>query len=362
ERTTAREIVEAFEGQSLDYFVTGYGTGGTLTGVGRVLRKESPKTKIIACEPDVAALISSGTPQARRDDGAPAESHPAFHPHPMQGWTPDFIPKITSEAIDGKYFDEMVLINGADAIAASKALAQQEGIFVGITSGATLAGALKTSESAPKGSNVLCMLPDTGERYLSTPLFEGVEADMNDEENEISRSTPTAQFTSASATPKPSGDATAKAEKAAPPVDGDAKAFLDRTINDRSQPVVMFALEWCEFCWAARKLFSALGVDYRSVDLDSVAYQADDLGNRIRAALKAKTGVATIPQIFVGGEFVGGCSELLEAKASGQLSELLTKAGASFDPGNEVDPFDLLPKWVHPRTTEASTGAEQKPH
>ena len=195
-RTTAREIIDDFAGERLDYWVTGYGTGGTLKGVARVLAKERPDTKIIVCEPQDAQLLASGIPQSRNPDGTPAAAHPTFKPHPMQGWTPDFIPKITDDAVAMKVIDRILPIPGPDAIKCSKDLATKEGIFVGITSGATFAGALQIAAEAEKGSNILCMLPDTGERYLSTPLFADVSADMNEEELKISRSTPGSQLAS----------------------------------------------------------------------------------------------------------------------------------------------------------------------
>jgi cysteine synthase A len=193
-RTTAREILDDFSEQRLDYWVTGYGTGGTLKGVARVLAKERPETKIIVCEPEDAQLLNSGITQSRNLDGTPAAPHPTFKPHPMQGWTPDFIPKLTDDAVAMKVIDRILPISGPDAIRCSKDLATQEGIFVGITSGGTFAGALKIAAEAEKGANILCMLPDTGERYLSTPLFADVSADMNEEELKISRSTPSAQL------------------------------------------------------------------------------------------------------------------------------------------------------------------------
>jgi cysteine synthase A len=193
-RTTAHEILDDFTGERLDYWVTGYGTGGTLKGVARVLAKERPETKIVVCEPADAQLLASGVAQSRNSDGTPAASHPAFKPHPMQGWTPDFIPKLTDDAVAMKVIDRIIPVSGADAIRCSKDLAIQEGIFVGISSGGTFAGALKVAAEAEKGANILCMLPDTGERYLSTPLFADVSADMNEEELKISRSTPGAQL------------------------------------------------------------------------------------------------------------------------------------------------------------------------
>ena len=189
-RTTAVEILKDFEGETLDYWVTGYGTGGTLKGVARVLREKSPKTKVVVCEPADAALVASGEPQAFNPDGTPAAGHPAWKPHPMQGWTPDFIAKLTNDAVAAHNVDQLLAIAGPDALKWSKALAQKEGIFVGITSGATFAGALKIAAAAPKGTNILAMLPDTGERYLSTPLFADVPVEMTEEEVAILRSTP----------------------------------------------------------------------------------------------------------------------------------------------------------------------------
>ena len=189
-RTTAREIVDDFKGEKLDYWVTGFGTGGTLKGVARVLAKERPDTKIIVCEPADAPMLSSGSKQERNPDGSPSKPHPAFKPHPMQGWSPDFIPKITGDAVEMDLIDRIITITGPDALKGSKALAQKEGIFVGITAGGTFAGALEVCKSAAPGSTVLCMLPDTGERYLSTPLFTDIAPDMNEEELEISTSTP----------------------------------------------------------------------------------------------------------------------------------------------------------------------------
>jgi cysteine synthase A len=189
-RTTAKEILEDFKGERLDYWVTGFGTGGTLKGVARVLAKERPDTKIVVCEPDDAPLLSSGIEQQRNPDGSAAASHPAWRPHPLQGWSPDFIPKLAGDAVDMKVASQVLRIENAEAMRWSKELARKEGIFVGITSGATFAAGLRVSADAPKGSTILCMLPDTGERYLSTPLFADVSADMTEEELGISRSTP----------------------------------------------------------------------------------------------------------------------------------------------------------------------------
>ena len=190
ENTTASEILADFKGDRLDYLVTGYGTGGTLAGIARVLRKERPETRIVLSEPANAQLLGSGIAQERGEDHAPAVSHPAFQPHPIQGWTPDFIPYVLQESIDKKYYDELIPVPGPVGIEWSRKLAQKEGIFTGISGGASFAIAMQIAENAEPGSVILCMLPDTGERYLSSPLFEGVVEGMTDEETALSLSTP----------------------------------------------------------------------------------------------------------------------------------------------------------------------------
>jgi cysteine synthase A len=193
-RTTAQEILNDFEGDPLDYWVTGFGTGGTLKGVARVLAAKRPETKIIVCEPDAAPMVSSGIAQPSNPDGSPSASHPSWTPHPQQGWSPDFIPKLAQDALDTHRVHQILRITNPEAMSHSQELAKKEGIFVGISSGATFAGALRIAAEAPHGSTILCMLPDTGERYLSTPLFADVPVDMTPEELEISRSTPSAQL------------------------------------------------------------------------------------------------------------------------------------------------------------------------
>ena len=342
--TTAPEILDAFAGERLDYFVTGYGTGGTLKGVARVLREKSPHTRIIVCEPDNSPVLGSGLAQLRNPDGTPAASHPSFRPHLMQGWSPDFIPKLTEDAVAARLIDRVVPVNGARALELSRELARREGIFAGISGGATLAGALTVCAGAPEGATVLCMLPDTGERYLSTPLFADVASDMTSEELEIARSTPNYRFDVAT----PPAPAPATSVAAAPLVPA-AREFVVGAVGDTAQPVVMFALEWCEFCWAVRKFLARLGIAYRSVDLDSVEYQKDDRGGQIRAALAARTGMSTIPQVFVGGEFVGGCTDVFDAYRSGRLQRLLEQHRVGYERMPDLDPYSFLPAWLHPR-------------
>ena len=190
ENTTAREILADFAGERLDYWVTGYGTGGTVTGVGRVLRRERPETRIVLAEPANAQLLGSGRAQARNSNHSPAESHPAFEPHPIQGWTPDFIPHVLQVAVDDKLYDELAAVAGADGVAWARKLAQREGILTGVSGGSTFAVAMRIAERAEPGTVILCMLPDTGERYMSTLLFETIPEEMTEEETVLSRSTP----------------------------------------------------------------------------------------------------------------------------------------------------------------------------
>jgi cysteine synthase A len=189
-RTTAREIVDDFAGERLDYWVTGFGTGGTLKGVARVLAKERPETKIVLSEPADAPMVSSGTKQERNADGTPSVRHPAWKPHPIQGWSPDFIPKLTGDAVDAGMVHRVITVTPPEAVRWSKQLAAKEGIFVGISAGGTFAAAMRVAEEAAKGSTVLCMLPDTGERYLTTPLFADIPVDMTEDEVAVLRSTP----------------------------------------------------------------------------------------------------------------------------------------------------------------------------
>ena len=339
-RTTAREILAAFEGRRLDAFVTGTGTGGTLNGVARVLKAERPEVRVIACEPDNAPILGSGIAQARQADGSPAASHPMFRPHLMQGWTPDFIPKLTQAALDAGHVDRVVGVNGARAMDGARDLARREGIFCGISGGATYAAARTVAEEMPEGSVVLFMVPDTGERYLSTPLFADIPEEMTDAEQAIAASTDGYRIGGPS---RPAAPAVPAREP-----DPEAVAWFEAAIADPDAPVVLFALEWCEFCWALRKFLAARGIPFRSVDLDSVAMQQGDLGGALRPVLLARTGEPTIPQLFVGGNHVGGCTATFAAHADGSLDRLLERHGVPHGSG-AIDTAALLPKWLHPR-------------
>jgi cysteine synthase len=349
-RTTGPEILADLEGERIHAFVSGFGTGGTLLGVARALKAHDPCILVVAAEPDNAPVLASGIAQPRQADGTPSASHPQFRPHLMQGWAPDFIAPLTESAVRDGLIDEIVPVSGQEAIRLARALATQEGIFAGTTSGATLAAALDVARRAPAGSHIVCMLPDTGERYLSTPLFDGIGVDMDEEELALSRSTPGYRFdASPPAVPVP---VAAPATPAAPVeasgvTDVEAEAFAARAID--GEPVVMFALQWCEFCWAVRKLFDRLGVAYRSVDLDSVELQEGVLGTRLRAVLRRRTGALTIPQIWIAGTHVGGATDLFDAVRDGRAQRLLAAAGIAFDADADIDPAEHLPRWLHPR-------------
>jgi len=159
--STGPEILSDFAGRDLDYFVSGWGTGGTLTGTGVMLKAARPELKVIVSEPENAAMLSGKE----------------WSPHKIQGWTPNFVPKV----LDASVIDELVLVSDEESIAMAQNLARSEGIFCGISAGATLASAFKIAESAPEHSTFVIMLPDTGERYLSTPLFEGITEASDDD-------------------------------------------------------------------------------------------------------------------------------------------------------------------------------------
>ncbi len=342
QRTTAQEILRDFDGERIDAFVSGFGTGGTLLGAARGLKAADPAIRIVVAEPDNSPLLGSCIAQPRDANGGPSASHPRFRPHLMQGWSPDFISRLAESAVSEGLVDEVVPVSGSDAMRLSRELARREGIFAGTSSGATLAAALDVSRRAAAGSNIVCMLPDTGERYLSTPLFEDIGVDMNDEEMALSQSTPRCRFEVVTPVEAPAPAAAISS----PVVDADAERYFDDVI---AEPVVMFALEWCEYCWSVRKLFTRLGVAYRSIDLDSVAMHEDDFGGRVRAVLGRRTGVPTIPQVFIKGAHLGGATDLLEAMHDGSLQALLRAGGISFDESADFDPYTLLPQWMQPR-------------
>eukprot|EP00483_Globobulimina_turgida_P009019 UN09037 len=201
--TTGPEILSSFRanGKSLDYFVTGYGSGGTFTGTARTLKAGLPNIKVIVSEPTDAPLIASGIDQERNAPskeetfpGSPSKVHDAWKPHVIAGWAPSFIPKLAQDGIDLNLMDELVTIDPKIAMQKALELSKQEGIFTGISGGATFASALDICDRVPNGSSILAILPDTMERYLSTELFDDIKNDMNEEEINITQTTPNYLF------------------------------------------------------------------------------------------------------------------------------------------------------------------------
>ena len=283
-RTTAREILPRSTASGLTISLRDLAPGVLLRASRECCGKSARKHKIIVCEPDNSQLLGSGIAQPRNADRSPAGSHVNFRPHLMQGWSPDFIPKLTEDAVALKLFDRIVPVNGAQSLKLARELAQKEGIFVRYFAGATLAGALLVCEQATAGATVLCMLPDTGERYLSTPLFSDISVDMT-RAGGVDFAIHARIIASMCRPPRRRHRPRTRQRS----LTDAAEAFVTQAIADSTQPVVMFALEWCEFCWSVRRMFAKLGIAYRSIDLDSVEYQQGNRGAEIRAALAART-------------------------------------------------------------------------
>ena len=318
--TTAPEILAAFEGKALDYWVSGFGTGGTLKGVARVLKAARPNIRIIATEPENSAILASGIAQQYTDQGAPAASHPGFRPHLMQGWSPDFISPLANDVLQAGLIDQFVGVNGAESLRLTRELATREGIFCGTSSGATFHGALLVARDAPPGSTIVCMLPDTGERYLSTPLFDDIPVNMTEDEIALSESTAGYRF-GAPAAPRPASAVAAQTASDA------ARSYVSKMVDNPDQPLVMFALEWCEFCWSVRNMLTELGVEFLAIELDSVDFQKDNLG----------------------GEYIGGATETFDAYNDGTLQTRMAANKVSFDDTKSFEAYGFLPKWLQPR-------------
>jgi cysteine synthase A len=340
-RTTAKEILRDFQDAPLNYWVTGYGSGGTLKGVAQMLKAHSPKTRVVVCEPNNAQLLANSDGETGSYNNPP-DSHSQHQPHLMQGWTPDFISRLTEDAQREGCIDQLLPVDGNLALQLCRDLARQEGILTGISGGATLAGALQLAAAAEPGSNILCMLPDTAERYLTTPLFDAIDAEMDGDEIGLSDSTPNFRF---AAPPSPLPVMEVEEQEAV--ITEITQQMLMQFIENRKRPVVMFALEWCEFCWSVRKLFKKLSIPFHSVDLDSAAYQSCGLGAKLKATLVAHTGCSVLPQIFIAGEYIGSCIELFDAVNSRSLYRKLDRNGIAYNKVLDIDPYTLLPGWLH---------------
>lgn len=328
-QTTGPEILEAFAGKQLDYFFTGYGTGGTLKGVAQVLKERSPATKVCVCEPATSPLLYSEEPTKHNADGT-FVPHQNWRPHLFQGWTPDFIPKLVGATVEAKWIDKICHVTGRKALALSRELAQKEGLFTGVSGAGSLACALEVAVTVPKGTNILALLADTGERYLSTPLFEDVPADMNEEEKALANATENRP-------PPPAVFAAA---------DADAEEFVKQT--NTQNKIVMWSLQDCEFCWTLSKFLNAIGVSYKVVEIDSFEYARGNRGNKFRAYLSGWTGANTFPQLIINGKFIGGAVDACMMWKKDELQPLLRETG-QWDEEKctfSDDPFVFLPKWM----------------
>ena len=343
-RTTAREILADFADERLDYFVTGFGTGGTLKGVARDAEgRRGPARGSIAAEPDNSPVLGSSIPQPRNAAGSPSGSHPRFRPHLMQGWAPDFISTLTEEAVAAGFVDEIVPVAGADALRLARELARQEGIFVGTSSGATLAAALEVARRAPPGANIVCMLPDTGERYLSTPLFEGIGEEMTAEEWAVSRSTPSCRF-DLPAAPAP---APAVVEKPAA-VDPDAARLVTKIVDRRTGGdvrarvvrVLLVGAQAVHASWAspiAASMWTRWST--RRKTWAAVSAPCSRIAPARRPCRRSSSAASTS----------AAPRTLFDAWRNGNVQQRLNENGVSYDRDANLDPYSLLPKWLQPR-------------
>ena len=249
-----------------------------------------------------------------------------------QGWSPDFVPKLIIEATRLDVYDDVVHAGGIESIETCKELARKEGIFSGTSGGGILTAALRIAKDATAGTSILALIPDTGERYLSTPLFGNIPADMTEEEKEIAASTPSLP------PPAPS----------LPPVEPEATEWVNKNIDDHT--VLCFMLEYCEFCWTLTGLLDAVGVEYYRVDIDSFKFAKDNMGNKYRSALQEITGCNTFPQFFINGKFIGGAVDACMMWKKKELQKVFEEAGIKGGNDNfnnyEGDAFEFLPKWM----------------
>jgi cysteine synthase A len=334
EQTTGPEIMDAFRNTPLHHIVMAYGTGGTILGVSRVLQKESPSTKIHVCEPSNAPMLYSDIETSYPENGNPSSSfrepHPVWRPHLLQGWAADFIPKLVAKAKQENPDWNIIPVGGFDAINTSKEMAKKEGIFSGTSGGGTVFAALELAKESPHGTNILAIVADTGERYLSTPLFENIPADMTPVEKELSDSTP-------SLPPPPPG---------LPDATPEAIDFVNQQIKDHK--VLIWSLEYCEFCWTMTRFFDRLQVPYECINIDNFQFAKEQMGNKYRAALCDMTGCKTFPQLFIDGLFIGGAVDACMMWKKGELQSILEETGLKINNfgGYKGDPFEFLPRWM----------------
>lgn len=347
---TAQEILRDFAGQRLDAVVSGFGTGGSLLGIARELRVQRPDVRIIACEPDNADMLGSAVAQPRDAEGQPASSHPQFRPHPMQGWSPDFLSPLIELARDQGLIDAVEPVSGAEALRMARELARREGILAGISSGATAAAAARVAAGLPAGGVVLCLLPDSAERYLSTPLFADIADGMDEEEWALSRASPSACF-----------DRTSTVTPTAMCSDMQALAWADARLAewqaDSERPLRLFAMGWCEFGWSLRRFLDALALRYQLVELDAPGLREGSRALALRQRLREASGQSTLPQLQLGSRWLGGCQDVFAGYRDGRLQAALSAAGLGPVAGG-LDTDRFLPAWARGAThTVARTAA-----
>ena len=328
EQTTGPEIGEAFEGKKLDHFVMAYGSGGTLLGTSRYFRKNLPDTKLHICEPDTAALLTSGiTTTYDEESPIPNEAHPQWSPHLFQGWATDFVPKLVKQSLEENDNNiDIMPIGGTDAIEACKELAQQEGIFSGLSGGGTVFAALELAKESSKGTNILAIIPDGGERYLSTPLFRNIPARSYEAEINLSLTT--------SNEPPPHPEY--------PEASPEAMDFVNEHINNHK--VLVWSLEYCETCWTLTRFLDRIKVPYERITIDSFKYSKDQTGNQFRTALRELNDYPSFPQLYINGEFIGGAIDVCMMWKKGRLQAMLDEAGLNEDNFGRYngDPFEFL--------------------
>jgi cysteine synthase A len=236
------------------------------------------------------------------------------------------------------HVDELIGVEGADALAMARELARREGIFCGISAGAAFSGAIDVSRRTAQGSSVLCLLPDTGERYQTTPLFDGIMTDMNDEEQDIAASVEMPAIEPATSAPAPVPALMREQHTR-------EEDSLEDLLKDPLEPVVMFGLQWCEFSWSLRKFLLSRGISFKMIELDSASFKTVADPALMRAALGKRAGSPTIPQLFVAGKVIGGCTDAFSSWKSGQLQRQLRDEGVSFV-SEGPDPEAFLPGWM----------------
>ena len=259
-----------------------------------------------------------------------ALQHPVWRPHLFQGWATDFIPRLMSD-LKTEFPDLNVMpTSGFDAMDTSREMAKKEGIFSGTSGGGIVSAALEIAKDSPPGTNILAIVPDTAERYMSTPLFDDIPATMTAEEKELADSTPSA------APPPPD----------LPGATDESRAFVKE--QNAAHKIVIWSLEYCEFCWTLTRFLDRLQVPYTKIDVDNFKYAKDMMGNKYRAALSDQTECVTFPQFFVDGEFKGGAVDACMMWKKGELQPLLEKAGVKNNNFGDYDgdPFEFLPKWM----------------